>query len=114
MLKNDPFTRQQSRIACNQQANDVRNTLYIQGRKISAQAHKVLQSASFNRDEVLMSLGEITAYMQLRKALSPTIAMDQFTQALSGLKIKLRQSAFPEIDLSADAAHHDDEQAGFL
>ncbi len=114
MLKSDPFVRQQSKVACNQQANEIRNTLYQRGKKLESQAQRALHAAQVNRDDVLISLGELRAYIQLRKSLSPTVAMDQFTHSLSGLTSKLHNIAFPEADLPASVDAHIDEQTGVL
>lgn len=107
MLKNDPFVRQESRRACTQQANDIRHQLYRKGQSISGRAHTLLSKEDASRDDLLVSLGEVTAYLEIRQCVAPTVGMDQFTQSLRGTKNKLIE----KLGLRTPLSHSDEDSA---
>lgn len=98
MFHHHPYLKQECRKAVNTNNTSIRSKLYQAGRHLHPNAIRLLNSLPADTPLSLSQLtdianmaGSIDTYIMMRKAITPDIGLDQYTNNLAGILVKLRE-----------------------
>lgn len=73
--------------------NVIRNKFQLQAKNLNSRACTVLGKADATISEIFECIGMLNGYIETRKQLAPTIAMDRYPELLAGLISRLKKKA---------------------
>tara|TARA_B100000809_G_C15048784_1_gene498211 strand:- start:240 stop:563 length:324 start_codon:yes stop_codon:yes gene_type:complete len=97
MLRNDPYVRQESRRAVQNNNNQLRNLMQQESNKLVAKASKLSQLTKsdepFEISDVHNMIGRLDEHYSLRRSLARELGLDGLSNQIKGLSCKLKEIA---------------------